>query len=342
MNPIFVSCPGMCTAAGFNASASCAAMMAGISGVKEANLWDWESGSLINAARVELPQWWFGVPTLATLAASAIDESMKRARVADPEAVPVLLCIAEPSRPGRLDTIEADMFDELQARLGHALHPLSRLVALGQAGGVVALEHARAILADGSAPHCMVAGVDSYLDQTTLDVFMQRRRVMTPANSNGFIPGEASAAVLLSASENGPSLQVMGLGTGHETATIDSDEPLQGKGLEQVIRRALSDAGIEIYDTQYRMTDLNGEHYKFKESTLVQPRLLHRSHEALFDLWHPIEWLGEIGAAIVPCALGLQLYASTRDMAPGPTCLGFFGTDSGERGAYVARYSGGV
>src|SRR5690349_24740715 len=51
---------GMVTAVGFNYAASCAAIRAGIKGIRVLNLWDAENGEYLSGAKVDLPQWWEG------------------------------------------------------------------------------------------------------------------------------------------------------------------------------------------------------------------------------------------------------------------------------------------
>ncbi len=55
----------------------------------------------------------------------------------------------------------------------------------------------------------------------------------------------------------------------------------------------------------------------------------------LFDLWHPIEHIGDVGAAIGPLVLGVALHAGQKGYGIGPTVLCTFGNDNGERAAAV-------
>jgi 3-oxoacyl-[acyl-carrier-protein] synthase I len=71
---------GMVTAVGFNYAASCAAIRAGIKGIRVLNLWDAENGEYLSGAKVDLPQWWEGIGKLADLAAPAIWDCLEAAR----------------------------------------------------------------------------------------------------------------------------------------------------------------------------------------------------------------------------------------------------------------------
>jgi 3-oxoacyl-[acyl-carrier-protein] synthase-1 len=163
---------------------------------------------------------------------------------------------------------------------------------------------------------------------------------MTPLNSNGFVPGEAGAAVMVEpGSPSWPTeLRILGTGLAREESTIASDRPLRGEGITRAARGALLDAGLDIHDTSYRITDLSGEHYKFKEAAFVAGRFLRRPLPKLYDLWHPIEFIGETGAANVPISLALAFHAGQKQYANGPRTLMHFGNDDGERAAAVTEY----
>ena len=92
-------------------------------------------------------------------------------------------------------------------------------------------------------------------------------------------------------------------------------------------------------DLDYRITDISGEQYQFKEAALAEARLL-RQHKEEFDIWHPADCIGEIGAASLPCMLGVALYAAHKGYAPGPRLLAHLGNDDGKRVALVLAAQG--
>jgi 3-oxoacyl-[acyl-carrier-protein] synthase-1 len=175
-----------------------------------------------------------------------------------------------------------------------------------------------------------------------VEAYIDRRRVLTSNNSNGFIPGEGACAVLLTpaARQHGSELRIIGWGEGRETGTIDSETPLTGDVLTKAVRDALKQAGIAMADTDYWLTDQNAEHYKVKECTVVQIRLERRDQLAPrpYQILHPIEYLGEIGSAIAPCLLGIGLAGAKGGYAPGPVALMHVGEDNGERAAFVLKW----
>jgi 3-oxoacyl-[acyl-carrier-protein] synthase-1 len=330
---------GMVTAVGFNYPSSSAAIRAGIKGLRAANLWDAENGEYLTAAKVDLPQWWEGTGKLADVVAPAIWECLKQAEPERPEAIPILLAVAPPDRPARLRESDVEILDEVEWRLGLPRHPESGLVSLGNVSGLVALVQARKLLAGGKVRFCIVAGVDSFLQQEVVESYMEKSRIMTESNSNGFFPGEAGGAVLVGLSGMGTEgeLKILGIGFGVEPATIGSEEPFQGKGLTKACRDALAEAHVPMHLVAYRNTDLNGEHYKFKEASYAQTRLLKQRVEKQ-ELWHLSECVGEIGAAYVPCVLAMSLHAGRKQFAPGSRCLCHFSGDGPERGACVVEF----
>ena len=186
------------------------------------------------------------------------------------------------------------------------------------------------------SPYCIIAGVDTFIVSSTLAAYQSNHRLLTEKNSDGFIPGEAGGAILLgpTAEDNDNQLRCLGIGYGSEPSTIDSEKPLRGNGLTEAIGLALSKSGLDFNQLDYRITDLNGEQYKFREATLGELRLL-RNRSAFQDLWHPIDCFGEIGAAIVPCCCSVALNALEKGYAPGPNVLCHFSDDSCERAAFV-------
>jgi 3-oxoacyl-[acyl-carrier-protein] synthase-1 len=340
MGAVVIRAAGLVTPVGLSGRASCAALRARIRNVNVTNLWDPESGQYIAAGRVPLPQWWEGPGMFPELIAPAIAECLGAAAPATASDVALLLGLPHPSRPSIAPEVYDSIIPAIERKLSERFHAHSRVIPNGNVAGVVALQHAQGVLDDPSVACCIVAGVDSLLQQSIVLAYMKRRRVLTPANSNGFSPGEAGAAVLVAragTAERG-DLQVLGLGLAAESATIESDRPLRGNGLAEAIRRALTAANLKMSETSYRLTDLNGEHYKFKEAALAFNRLLRARVEA-HPLWHPIEYIGEVGAAIGPLTFAVALDAGRKQYAPGPIALCHFSDDHGGRGAAVLGFT---
>lgn len=327
---------GMVTGLGYNAEASLAALRAGISAVEETPWVDPESGKRLAGAKVSLPHWWEGTGKLVELVAPAISECL--AAAGSPTAnIPLLIAIPSTTRAGRFANMDRELMEGIEARLELPRHPKSRAIAGDQVGGAQCLVAARDLIAAGTVQHVIVAGVDSFLYQPMLDDYVERRRLMTASNSNGFFPGEAGCAVLVGGvlDASADALQLLGIGLAHEVAAIGSTQPLRGEGMTAAVREALDAAGVNMADIGYRLTDVSGEHYKFKEALFVAARLDQDSRARAMEMWHPIEFLGEIGAAIIPCLLQQARHACLEGYAPGRLGLIHVGNDDGARAALV-------
>jgi 3-oxoacyl-[acyl-carrier-protein] synthase I len=242
-----------------------------------------------------------------------------------------------------LEGLDFQLFKEIESELGVRFSPASELIPRGRVGGAVAMGMARRLIHQERSPLCLIAGVDSFLLGETLTAFEEQDRILTSKNSNGFIPGEAGAAVLVGPVQNAgdSKLVCLGIGSGQEKSTIDSKEPLRADGLVQAIRSAFADAQRGFEDVDYRLTDANGEQYWFKEATLAVTRTL-RLRKENFYLLHPADCIGETGAAAVPCVLGVALAAAKKNCAPKPGALCHFGSDAGERVAILIRQTHAV
>jgi 3-oxoacyl-[acyl-carrier-protein] synthase-1 len=253
--------------------------------------------------------------------------------------IPLLLCVAERSRPARQDGIEQQLFGAVEAELGVRFDRRSRTVAAGRVGAAVALNLARELVHGEGCRYCVIAGVDSYLLTGTVSAYEKRDRLLTTRHSNGFVPGEAAAAVLVAGPKADPAAELICLGVGlaRETATIESDLPLRADGMVLAVKNAMAESGVTVADTDYRLTDLNCEQYGFREAVLTLGRTLRVIKEE-HDIWHPADCIGEVGAAIGPCVLGIALTAARKGYAPGPGVLCHFANDDGERAALLLRY----
>jgi 3-oxoacyl-[acyl-carrier-protein] synthase-1 len=327
----------MVTGVGLNAPASCAAIRCGIDNFSETRFMD-QGGEWIIGSQVPFEQSLRGLPKLVHMAAPAIRECLGHSGNVTPEMIPLLLCVAEKRRPGRLEGLDEQLFRDLEAELGVRFHPRSAVIARGRVAGALAVVNARQLIYEEHLPLCIIAGVDSFLVAATLAGYEKKSRLLTSQNSDGFIPGEAGAAVLVGRHGVDGSgvgeLHCLGIGVGQEKATIESEEPLRADGMVQAFEAAFKEAGKTLADVDYRITDSNGEQYWFKEAALAVTRTL-RVHKEQFEIWHPADCVGETGAAAAPCALGVALAAARKCYAPGRGAVCHFSDDDGERLALV-------
>jgi 3-oxoacyl-[acyl-carrier-protein] synthase I len=344
MKPIAIIASGMVTGVGLDAPSSCAAIRCAIDNFSETRFID-KGGEWIIGSQVPLEQPWRGLPKLVHMAVPAIRECLAHVGKIKPEEIPLLLCIAEKERPGRLEGLDDELITEIQNELCVRFHPRSAVVPRGRVAGALALELARDLIHNEKIPLCVIGAADTFLVGTTLAAYEEKSRLVTSQNSNGFIPGEAGSAVLvgLPHQSNGREtnwkgdLLCLGIGSGQEKATIQSEDPLRGEGLLHAFQDAFSKSGISISELDYRITDGNGEQYWFKEGTLALERYL-RNRIELFDIWHPADCIGETGAAVGPVAFGVALAAARKGYAYGRGPLCHFASDQGDRFAIVLNF----
>ncbi|AZO09371.1 MULTISPECIES: 3-oxoacyl-ACP synthase [unclassified Mesorhizobium] len=324
---------GMVTAVGLDAPSSCAAMRARLDGFQETQFIGAKAAALIGAP-VPLPRNWIGAKRLAHMAAGAISEAINLAPRQSRQ-MPVLLCLAEDDRAGRPYGDGSALLRKIVEIVQIEPHDGSRIITHGRPAGHVALDHARKLLNSGQASSVVIAGVDSYLTSGAIAHYLDRERLLTGDNPNGFMPGEAAAAVVCTKPKTG-GFRVSGVGLAKERAEIynPEDRALRGGGMTEAYRAALDEAGIEMRFLGYRIADLVGEQYWFKQSALASLRLLRGRHE-FQDIWSPAESIGNIGAAVVPLMLGMAFEAARKGYAAGNPVLIEASNDAGACGAAV-------
>jgi 3-oxoacyl-[acyl-carrier-protein] synthase I len=334
--PVAIVNVGLVTSVGASALASCAAIRAGLTNPSETRFIaggeEWLLGH-----QVLLEKAWRGRPKLVKMLARAVRECLTDEPTDG--VVPVLLCVAERERPGRQDGLEDRLLPELEEELSFRFHPaLSGVIPSGRVSAGVALAAAGRLLEEHGVSRVVIAAADSLLLGPTLSELDARGRLLTPRNSDGFIPGEAAGALLIAARPgNGRHLFCEGIGLANEEATIESGEPFRADGLSEAIRKALGDAGREMHDLDFRIADCSGEQYYFKEAALALSRTL-RQRKERFDIWHPADCIGEVGAAAGAAMLSVALISSRKGYNPGSNILLQSSGDGGARAAVVLRY----
>ncbi len=327
---------GLVTSVGLDAPTACAAIRAKLTNPLQTRFID-SDGEWIVGHEVPLESPWRGLDKLTKMAAKAIEEAMRNVSKSDWAKMPLLLCVAEKDRPGRIDGLDDRLFTDIQTELDARFDARSAIVAHGRVGVAVALSQARSLICEHKVPCVLIAAVDSLLSWPTLSHYEWRHRLLTPLNSNGFMPGEGAGALLVSQVGAVPQLHCTGIGFGMEKAHIDSEEPLRADGMTHAIKAALSDAGREMHDMDFRITDLSGEHYYFKEASLALSRTLHRPKEE-FDLWHPAECTGEAGALAGVVVVALADAACRKNFTKGHDIVAHMANDSGQRAALSLHF----
>ncbi|WP_341938821.1 hypothetical protein [Marinimicrobium sp. C2-29] len=253
-----------------------------------------------------------------------------------PAQAPLVLAMNEPE-------LEADCLplDKLKANLalsGHAwLNPeLLRSLHSGRAAGIEAMEFAYDYLADVYPDGMVIGASDSPNNYTRLRVPEQQNRLMTLGPTDGYVPGEGAAFIVLTAEprkamvEDGKVLVVHPPGLAQEPGDWFSDEPYLGEGLDAAFKAVLEHyAGPPIHSIY---SSMNGERYWAKEYGVAMIRSQKRLGDA--HLVHPAEYYGDLGSATAPSLMALAAF----DLLNNPNAdahLVYSSSDTGLRGALI-------
>ncbi|PWJ16573.1 3-oxoacyl-ACP synthase [Jannaschia seohaensis] len=338
MSGLVVTAGGMVTAVGLDFASSCAALRARLDGFAETRFLG-PGGEWLLGAAVPLPKAWIGEKRLVHLLAGAFADL----RAAEPGALDdaaLILCLPEETRPGRPLRDGQSLLARVAEHLSLPRASSTRLIAHGRPSGIVALERARRLLAEGRARQVVIAGIDSYLTGRAIRHYLDAERLLCAPNPEGFIPGEAAAAVLCRA--DGPGLRIGGLGLARDRASFRNgldedglDLPLRGDGMTAAYKAAFAEAGIGHHDIGVKIGDQTGETYFFKQTSLAMLRT-QRVRSDVQPIWPIAASLGNVGAAAVPVMLGWALEAARKGYAPEGRMLVEASGDDGACGAAVA------
>ncbi|WP_418648166.1 hypothetical protein ACNQFN_04910 [Thauera butanivorans] len=217
--------------------------------------------------------------------------------------------------------------------------PRTILGCLGKAGIADALLGAGSMFAGEAPPeYVIIIGVDSFLDAASIEHFLAQERIRCSINPDGFIPGEAAAAIALTPRQSsGHALWIEGVGTAHEPASpFDEATSLRAMGLTKALRNALQSANWSADDLLFHASAIGGEQWYFKEAALAMDRVMTRK-VAYFPHRVAAQSVGEIGAAFGP----LILSWIGAEMAPddlGTRGLLHLGNENGQRAALAIHH----
>ncbi len=336
--PFAIAAVGMVCSVGTNARAACAAMRARVMRFEEVPFLDARGKVVISAPAVEVVEGRQGYHRLGPLLRGALADCLggdRETRADFLRTLPCLVVIGDAERPGYPADIVGVLTSELREECGADLHAETRLGPIGSTGFFDALVHARTLLA--RAPACLVIAVDSLINRKTLAWLDSRRRLKTEDNSDGVIPGEAAAALLLTSPERAgqpPLAYILGIGRARERVPLRPGDPIMGIAMADAMRAALSDAGTELHGIDFRIGGMTGERDGFVEASTALARV-QKVHRDDFELWVPAEQIGDVGAALPACMTVAAAVAFQKGYAPGPKAIAFCSSEREPRAACV-------
>lgn len=261
-----------------------------------------------------------------------------------PEGV-LFLSLSPKERPTYEEFDQDDTRDLLELAEIEAISSVE-IIKEGHSGGVIALSKSIFLLRQKKAKVCIVGGVDSLVEYPTLAWLEENRRLKTDDRPYGFIPGESAAFLVLelesTAMQRGAPILAQIINTGYaiEEANMFSDKPLYGLGLPESINTTLINSNLSSDQINGMICDLNGEYYRMKEWSLAQSRIFDGS-TPVPQLWHPAEYIGDVGASSVIVFTALAVAGINNDYFCGEKLLVWSSSDMGGRGSVIlTSYSG--
>lgn len=323
---------GLVTPVGLTAAATSAAMRAGIARIRHhafdplnepATPFGWLDDTHLPALRTACPLDERSA-RLVRLSAPALAEALADATGPTP------LLLALPDRRSSTDPDDRAVLDAIAVQADRTLDlSASRIFRCGRAGGLLALAEALVSLTRNPRRHVCVGGVDTHLDTLTLASLAANGRLHGESTRDGFIPGEAAAFVVL-----GPprarAVRIVAVAQAQATALRE--------GIALAVRTLLDATALPPIRRVY--AGANGESQWAREWTVAQLRCgEHIAADVRVD--HPVEFIGDPGAALGPLLVGLAALALDRGHARAP-CLVWCGSERGERAAALIDRPEGV
>lgn len=333
-DPVAIVSAGVVCSVGLSAPAACAAFRACLDNFKETLFVDHVGQQIIGAAispgtlGLNNDDGWItgGEDKLARMLVLAVAECAGTTSNIDIGRAALLIVGPEKHRSAISSAGLQRCLVACEDKLGKKLHQRSRVIQVGSPGLVEALHDARELLASREVQSVLVAGVDSFLNPGDINEALGDGRLLTRGSSDGFIPGEAAACVLVTNrvirnASRAPSLLVTGLGAAHEAQTQQANLRSRGVGLAQAIQQALWEGDIAAHAVHARYADVTAESYFFEEASYGWTRVLRAPSPVGYKFFTPVTRVGHIGAAMGPLILAVVLDNVCKGWAVGPNTL---------------------
>lgn len=350
--PVAVVAAGVVCSVGLNAPAACAAIRASLDNFQETHFIDEVGqpiiGAMIPPDLLNLPEEADGSilggdAKLARMFVRATLECANAAGGIQARETALFMLGPELDRPGMTPDRLQHCFTACEQALGHKFHPHSGIAQSGSPGLASALNAGRRLLREGAVRWVLIAGLDSLLNTEDINHALANHRLLTSDNSDGFIPGEAAACVLLARvgdvgkAKHQPMLTIAGIGLEREeTDTLSANRPSRGVALAKAMRQALQEADMPAHAMHARYGDVSAESYFFEEAAYAWTRVLRAPLPEDYRFLTPVTGVGHIGAAMGPLMLALALDAARKGWAAGPHSLFHLSNSGHMRGAVVA------
>lgn len=213
----------------------------------------------------------------------------------------------------------------------------AQIIRLDQTGAVTAIETARRWLTSRTVDACIVGGIDTYAEETTLENLAALGLLKSTKSPIGLMPGEGAAFLLLEpqdvALRRGSPIHAL-IGPAVEAVDLIhrfAGKPPDGRTLCNVMVNAL--AGQSETELTF-IGSLNGDNFRATEwgTALL---LLQTQGITPADEIFPATYFGELGAAYGFAAICLAARSYARGYGTAGASLMWAAADSGARAALV-------
>ncbi len=284
-----------------------------------------------------------GLGRLVQLCVAALEDLRASAPGLQQERLEWFLCLPRDlglgtSPPWSAEEIAQRLVARLQEETGLAPRPQSIHILLEERGGTVrAVAESTRMLRERHCDQALVLACDSLVSPERTEPLLSARRLKTPDHPVGFMPGEATVAVLLerhdTLSERGqrPHAHLFAPVTAQEPQCFNAKAPPMGRALVEVLTKALVQADAHALPEGSLYLDLNGEEFRAREwgQTLLRARDTCRIGG--WASYIPALSFGETGTASPLLALCLAARAFARNYARGHHALLLVSGDDGHR-----------
>lgn len=326
-----VSHLGMYTPVGLTGTAACAALRAGISRLKQCDLYDrW--GEPISAARVpveSLPSPNHPSQRAAALAVKAFLNAIVDVSKRELDLLKISLSVGDPARMGAASDVASALRNTLR-QLGVSPDCLVETRSDGHAGAVLGLGAIGSLINSDERSLGVVLGVDCLSNFANVEYFERHGRLRDSRTIRGLYLGEAAACAVIRSHRSGrrPLALIRGLAAATEPHNLNDDAvPRLAQGLTRALDDAVRMAGWGEYPSTDVYIDLNGEPVRTHEWMLASTRVL-----TVSETVHPADCIGDVGAAAAPLLLGMAATALHRKYARTTRAVVCTSSDSGARG----------
>ncbi|HEY6476559.1 MAG TPA: hypothetical protein VI456_08235, partial [Polyangia bacterium] len=288
-------------------------------------------GQPITGAATPLPAKIRGAERVAALGVVALAECAAGAAGLPP--LPIVVCAPA---PGDLGASENQLLDRLLIDGGRFFDRAhSRVIARGKEGIGEAMTLVAQVLVQARLPGCYLLGADSLITPERLKKLAKEGRVVDGVESDGFIPGEAAAALLFVPREDEWTLAVVA-GLGHARETVAAGAPPTGKAIGEALDRALAEARVPPNRVAAIAHDLSGRYSQFEELTLAAARPPFARTASPRTVQVSIT-AGETGAAAGALSLAALAFFLREGVVTGSAAALFTGEDTARGAAILVR-----